>query len=874
MRKLSFSFLLFFVLSTLTYAQKVHIKGRIIDSQSKEGLPGCNVLIENTTLGQSSNIDGLYQFSNIAFKEFTLIFRYVGYETTTRLIKVQNEDSIKVDVELKPLENSLTEIEVKSKRDKKWEKQLKTFKNTFFGFSDFAGKCQIENPWILDFTEDGDVFSASSKQTLKVINNALGYLMYFDINEYKVEKDTYKIGTRVSYQEMTAPNKLKLEEWLRNRKEAYKKSFGYFAKTAARGQLQSQGYMLFAEKPGASPVRTDNFEAEINKSILEYKSTDMVSAGRTPDTKKIYIRPNLEIHNQNSKSEVKVYQDRDYGVSWVQVRGNYVYLDSKLNILNYADIVTSGDMSYLKASGLLPLDYDESINVNDAYFVKFDKPSFAETVHIHTDRNSYYSGETIWYKAYMNYSSFKATDTTSKILHFQLIDANKQLIKQQKLEIDNGFSYGQLELALDLKPGLYTIRAFTQYMLNFTKPLFQKNILIMPHTEQLRFDPSTEEEVIDALNVIFTPSSGGLKVNIKDKSGKALSANASVSIVNPSFDIPLSVNLIKNLAIPKEKLPESVKYKMQKGLSLEGILLNKNKEPLKADFSVFTSNFMDAREESSNITGKFLLNDLHIYGEEADLFFKIKGKKNQEAIVTVLPVKDINPEIQIPENQFQTMPVAYIFKTEQAEKSMEKVNAGREVKQIYGRPDYVITEKELIKTNGSQGIINSITNKVPSCRHTNLGFIIRGGASTARGTVSALVLIDGVPNNNYQNLDPNNILKIEVVSRIAPMYGDQGKNGIVSFILKSEMSQEEDPKNKQIKVAVSGYSVPNPFEPSRLLEKTKAKPLTYFWNPELISNEQGELLIEDKDFPKPYRLSIEGITINNIPFRREILIKQ
>ena len=50
-----------------------------------------------------------------------------------------------------------------------------------------------------------------------------------------------------------------------------------------------------------------------------------------------------------------------------------------------------------------------------------------EKAYLHTDRDVYFAGETVWLKAYM-YSDF-FPDTISTNLHVELLDKNSQLIR-------------------------------------------------------------------------------------------------------------------------------------------------------------------------------------------------------------------------------------------------------------------------------------------------------------------------------------------------------------------------------------------------------------------------------------------------------------
>ena len=56
------------------------IKGKVVDKESGESLPGVNVIIKGTQFGAATDIDGNYEITNIRPGEYNLEFSYVGFE--------------------------------------------------------------------------------------------------------------------------------------------------------------------------------------------------------------------------------------------------------------------------------------------------------------------------------------------------------------------------------------------------------------------------------------------------------------------------------------------------------------------------------------------------------------------------------------------------------------------------------------------------------------------------------------------------------------------------------------------------------------------------------------------------------------------------
>jgi TonB-linked SusC/RagA family outer membrane protein len=68
--------LLGFLLPQVSVAQQTTVTGQVVDSKTKELLPGVSVVVKGTTTGTITNVDGKYQL--VAGPNATLVFSYVG----------------------------------------------------------------------------------------------------------------------------------------------------------------------------------------------------------------------------------------------------------------------------------------------------------------------------------------------------------------------------------------------------------------------------------------------------------------------------------------------------------------------------------------------------------------------------------------------------------------------------------------------------------------------------------------------------------------------------------------------------------------------------------------------------------------------------
>lgn len=102
------------LMTTLAFAQKGTIKGRIFNSKTNEPLEFANILIQGTTIGSTSDLDGNYIFTGIdpGFKK--LVVSLIGFETTlTPEIQVQGNQTTFLDIPVNEATQLLNEFVVK-----------------------------------------------------------------------------------------------------------------------------------------------------------------------------------------------------------------------------------------------------------------------------------------------------------------------------------------------------------------------------------------------------------------------------------------------------------------------------------------------------------------------------------------------------------------------------------------------------------------------------------------------------------------------------------------------------------------------------------------------------------------------------------------
>ena len=86
-------------LATL-WAAAGELKGTVIDAQTRDPLPGANVILVGTALGSSTDLNGKYAIGSVPAGTYTLRVTYIGYATKEESISVGAEGQVTFDVAL------------------------------------------------------------------------------------------------------------------------------------------------------------------------------------------------------------------------------------------------------------------------------------------------------------------------------------------------------------------------------------------------------------------------------------------------------------------------------------------------------------------------------------------------------------------------------------------------------------------------------------------------------------------------------------------------------------------------------------------------------------------------------------------------------
>ncbi len=166
--------------------------------------------------------------------------------------------------------------------------------------------------------------------------------------------------------------------------------------------------------------------------------------------------------------------------------------------------------------------------------IEDDNLKIIEKVYLHTDRDYYYSGDDIWFKAYLIDASNNQLTNHSNNLHVELISTAAKVIDSRVVKIENGLGNGDFSLPRDLPSGQYRLRAYTNYMRNFGDRAFLiKDISIFNPLDSIDSQEDSKVLVENKIEITFFPEGGSLVDNVSSivafKAADAIGKGCDVS---------------------------------------------------------------------------------------------------------------------------------------------------------------------------------------------------------------------------------------------------------------------------------------------------------------------------------------------------------
>jgi hypothetical protein len=149
-------------------------------------------------------------------------------------------------------------------------------------------------------------------------------------------------------------------------------------------------------------------------------------------------------------------------------------------------------------------------------FIQYQEKALIEKLFVHTSKDNFFVGETIFFKLYAVDGIFHRPLDLNKVAYFEVIASTNRPIAQMKIALKNGSGNGSLTLSDSLETGRYRIIAYTSWMKNFGPDcFFSKDISVINPLK--RSVGNTKRSRSDTALIKFFPEGGSLVHGLTSK---------------------------------------------------------------------------------------------------------------------------------------------------------------------------------------------------------------------------------------------------------------------------------------------------------------------------------------------------------------------
>ncbi|WP_299102543.1 hypothetical protein [uncultured Winogradskyella sp.] len=155
---------------------------------------------------------------------------------------------------------------------------------------------------------------------------------------------------------------------------------------------------------------------------------------------------------------------------------------------------------------------------------------YREVVYTHLNKTVLIKGEMLGFSSYVLNKSKKTPSTITKNLYCVITDSNNKVVKSKLLLVENGFANNVFNIDSSFTTGLYTFKAYTNWMKNFDeKNSFTETFKVIDPEINTTVENRIVKNEIDAQ---FLPEGGHFINNVNSNVGVIIKNKAGLGVAN------------------------------------------------------------------------------------------------------------------------------------------------------------------------------------------------------------------------------------------------------------------------------------------------------------------------------------------------------
>lgn len=523
-----------------------------------------------------------------------------------------------------------------------------------------------------------------------------------------------------------------------------------------------------------------------------------------------------------------------------------------------------------------------------------------ESIYIHTNSETFISGESLLYKIYCFENSNNNLSKISKIAYVELFNSKGISLTRNKIELTDGIGNNEIFISTNYETGKYKFVGYTSWMQNnSSNKYFETEITIINpfkpfqnKEEKKSFNKfqknsknDSNHDLLLSLNKKTFSSREKITLQIENKELKSTSNNFSISVRKiDSLNFDNSNNVISQKS--SEKISTISYLPELRGELLSGKITTENPSKKLENNDValsFTGEKFDLKVFRTNSNGTFnFILDKNITNNNA--FIQVlDDESNDYKIIldnpttTKLIGTNTNDEIYINPNFVNQIEERLI--SCQIQNTYDTQDIFKNDKTFFpfynpNQTDYILDDYKRFPSF-KETIIEIIPSVYFKQNKEQYSLHIRDYVTSGDSYGKAMVLVDGLLIQNLNelfNYNTKNIYKISVINK-PYVYGSRIFSGVISIITfdknYSLIPKEVTPITIERYSTSTKYNQPNYNNTD--LERIPDYRYQLLWKPNLeINNEKKSIEFYSSDIKGNFEITLEGFTDNG----KHIVLKE
>lgn len=344
------------------------LTGKVTDGKTGKPLPFANVFVNNSTIGTNADENGNYRLAGLTIGSIEMAVSFLGYETIKQTLRFE-QPGVKT-VQFKLIEGmQLTGVTIYSKKNKKREKHLEIITRELLGKTPFSKQCRILNPEVLRISlDDNRHLSAQTTAPLIIENNALGYKIHQDLDDFDYFEGRVLYGGSTRFELLKPKDEAQKKLWRENQKIAYAGSLKHLLASMVADSLQEEGFKVYQEIPDSMrmfrSVRSVNgyntIANNIHNRIEPILGNRLIKPGELMTERLVVSKMMLEVFYTKKRGS-SPYSDMPYAYTQIKFPQGYCVITPAGWVVMPMGFEIAGYLGNDRYSTLLPADWKRDL---------------------------------------------------------------------------------------------------------------------------------------------------------------------------------------------------------------------------------------------------------------------------------------------------------------------------------------------------------------------------------------------------------------------------------------------------------------------------------------------------------------------------------